>query len=57
MNTNLVVVRPFGGLARGALITDPARVSAVLAGENRFDVVQVDAQPAPPAKTALPEGN
>jgi hypothetical protein len=56
MNTNLVVVRPFGGLARGALITDPVRASAILAGENRFDVVRVGADPAPPAKTAPAEG-
>lgn len=43
MTTQLIVVRPFGGLARGAAVTDPAKVRAILAGEHALDVVCVAA--------------
>ena len=41
MTMQLIVVRPFGGLARGAAVTDPAKVRAILAGEHALDVVCV----------------
>ena len=41
MTMQLIVVRPFGGLARGAPVTDPAKVRAILAGEHALDVVSV----------------
>ena len=41
MNVNLVVVRPFAGHPRGALITDPAAIAAILAGEHALGVVRV----------------
>ncbi|GAN76361.1 hypothetical protein [Acidisphaera rubrifaciens] len=43
MTTQLIVVRPFGGLARGAAVTDPAKIRAILAGEHALDVVCVTA--------------
>jgi hypothetical protein len=43
MDTHLVVVRPFDGLARGTLVTDPARISAILNSEHARDVVRVAA--------------
>jgi hypothetical protein len=41
MDMHLVVVRPFGGLARGDLITDPNRIGDILAGEHAAHVVRV----------------
>ena len=41
MQFHLVVVRPFGAYAKGALITDPGEVALVLAGENAADVVRI----------------
>ncbi len=41
MDTQLVVVRPFGGFARGAVVTDPAKIRAILAGEHALNVVRV----------------
>ena len=43
MEMHLVVVRPFDGLARGTLITDPARITAVLKTEHAHHVVRVAA--------------
>ncbi len=41
MNINLVVVRPFDGLARGEAIADAARIAAILKSEHAMDVVRV----------------
>jgi hypothetical protein len=41
MDTQLVVVRPFAGFARGAVVSDPAQVKAILAGEHALNVVRV----------------
>ena len=46
MTTHLVVVRPFGGLARGDLVQDEARMSGILASENAAHVVRVVAAAA-----------
>ncbi|MCA7118184.1 MAG: hypothetical protein LGL72_01935 [Acidibrevibacterium sp.] len=43
MTTNLVVVRPFGSYAKGALITDAATIASILASENANAVVRVNA--------------
>lgn len=45
MDIHLVVVRPFGGLGRGERVTDPARITEILAGENRLNVVRAPAHP------------
>lgn len=51
----LVVLRPFGKYERGAMITDPASIRAVLDGGNSACVV-VPALPSPPADvTTTPE--
>jgi len=41
METHLVVVRPFAGLARGAVVTDAARIAEILKSEHARDVVRV----------------
>ena len=41
MELNLVVVRPFAGLARGDVITDAKRIEDVLHSENAAHVVRV----------------
>ena len=41
MNFHLVVVRAFGAYAKGDTITDGAKITAVLAGENAHCVVRV----------------
>jgi hypothetical protein len=41
MGGALVVVRPFGQFKIGALIDDPARIKATLAGEHAHYVVRV----------------
>lgn len=43
----LVVVQPFSGYTIGTQITDPATVSAILAGPNAGDVVAVGTPPTP----------
>jgi hypothetical protein len=48
MDMHLVVVRPFGGLARGEPITDAARIAAILNSEHAADVVRVGSAPAAP---------
>jgi hypothetical protein len=45
MDMHLVVVMPFGGFARGDIITDPTKIAQVLAGEHAHAVVRV--QPSP----------
>ncbi len=50
MTTHLVVVRPFGGLARGDLVSDPAHISSILASENAAHVVRVVATASSDAK-------
>ncbi len=50
MTTHLVVVRPFGGLARGDLVLDETRVRDILASENAAHVVRVVATASPDAK-------
>ncbi len=42
MNMHLVVVRPFGGLCRGDIITDVARITEILNGEHAHSVVRVE---------------
>jgi len=44
MEMHLVVVKPFDGLARGDIITDPTRISAILSSEHARFVVRVAAQ-------------
>ncbi len=46
MEMHLVVVKPFGGLARGDIITDPARVIQILNDENAHSVVRVQSPSA-----------
>ncbi len=41
MDMHLVVVRPFGGLARGDIITDADRIEAILNSEHVRSVVRV----------------
>ena len=41
MDMHLVVVRPFGGLARGDVIADPQRIARILKGEHAACVVRV----------------
>lgn len=41
MTTHLVVVRPFGGLARGDVVRDDTRMNDILGGENAAHVVRV----------------
>lgn len=41
MTTHLVVVRPFGGFARGDIVRDETRMNDILAGENAVHVVRV----------------
>jgi hypothetical protein len=43
MDIHLVVVKPFGGLARGDIITDKARISQILSSEHARGVVRVAA--------------
>jgi hypothetical protein len=45
MDMHLVVVRPFGGLARGDIVTDTARIAKILNCEHACSVVRV-ANPA-----------
>ncbi len=41
MDMHLVVVRPFGGLARGDVVIDNARIAELLNSEHAHDVVRV----------------
>lgn len=41
MEMHLVVVRPFGGLARGDTVTDAAQIADILHSEHARDVVRV----------------
>jgi hypothetical protein len=41
MDMHLVVVRPFGGLARGDIITDTDRIGEILSSEHARWVVRV----------------
>jgi len=41
MEMHLVVVRPFGGLARGDAVTDAAQIADILHSEHARDVVRV----------------
>ena len=43
MITNLVVVRPFGSYAKGALITDATTIASILASEHATSVVRGNA--------------
>ena len=53
MAYHLVVRQPFDGRSRGEVITDPATVSTILAGEWEGHVIRVTA-PATPAPAAAP---
>lgn len=58
---SLIVTRPFGNHSRGDAITDPAEVSAILAGPHRGSVVQlgsaaVAATPEPTVAEAVAAG-
>ncbi|HUB47013.1 MAG TPA: hypothetical protein VMB73_18685 [Acetobacteraceae bacterium] len=44
MEMHLVVVKPFDGLARGDIIKDETRISAILSSEHARSVVRVAAQ-------------
>lgn len=44
MKVKLVVVKPFGGFKRGDMITDEAKISAVLASDQARSVVRVMAE-------------
>ncbi|MEJ0016755.1 MAG: hypothetical protein WDN25_09325 [Acetobacteraceae bacterium] len=41
MDTHLVVVRPFGGLIRGDIVTDAVRITEILNSEHAYSVVRV----------------
>ena len=41
MNMHLVVVKPFGGLARGDIVTDAIRINEILNSEHARSVVRV----------------
>ncbi len=41
MDIQLVVVRPFGDLSRGDIVTDIARISEILTSEHACSVVRV----------------
>lgn len=41
MEMHLVVVRPFAGLARGAVVTDVGRIAEILQSEHARNVVRV----------------
>jgi hypothetical protein len=41
MDSHLVVVRPFGDLTRGDIVTDAVRVTAILNSEHARSVVRV----------------
>jgi hypothetical protein len=41
MDMHLIVVRPFGGFARGDAIADAARITDILKSEHARDVVRV----------------
>jgi hypothetical protein len=41
MDMHLVVARPFDGLARGDVVTDAARIAAILNSEHAANVVRV----------------
>lgn len=41
METYLVIVRPFGGLARGDTVSDGSRIAEILQSEHARDVVRV----------------
>lgn len=41
MDIKLVVVRPFGAYAKGAVITDATKIAAILASEHATAVVRV----------------
>lgn len=43
MNIHLIVVKPFGGFARGDLVTDEAHVASILRSEQAAHVVRVPA--------------
>ena len=38
---HLVVVKSFGGLARGDVVTDEARIAEILRGEQAMNVIRV----------------
>jgi hypothetical protein len=46
MDIQLVVIKPFGNLARGDIVTDKARVGQILGCEHARCVVRVAAQAA-----------
>jgi hypothetical protein len=41
MDMHLVVMRAFGDLARGDIITDAVRITDILNGEHAYSVVRV----------------
>jgi hypothetical protein len=41
MDIHLVVVRPFGQLVRGDVVTETARITEILSGEHAHNVVRV----------------
>jgi hypothetical protein len=41
MDMHLVVARPFGGLARGDIVTDAVRIREILNSEHARSVVRV----------------
>jgi hypothetical protein len=54
---DLIVREPFAGYSRGASISDPAEVKAILDGPNAHHVIAVASNPAadaPPEKPAVP---
>lgn len=44
MDIHLVVIKPFGNLARGDIVTDKARINQILSCEHSRYVVRVAAQ-------------
>ena len=54
MALRLVVVRPFAGHRVGDVITDPAQIAAILAGEQASRVVKVAVPVTPAASSFTP---
>jgi hypothetical protein len=46
MQLHLIVTKPFDGLPRGEIITDPTQIATILKGEHAHCVVKV-ATPSP----------
>lgn len=53
MNTHLVIAQPFGPYAKGAIVSDPTLIEAILASDHAGHVVPVMALPVAPKNAIL----